>query len=460
MSFQQLLLILKARRKIVLIAFSTAVGAAVAISLILPKQYSAVATVLVDIKSSDPIYGAIMQAQLLPGYLATQVEIIGSDRVAQRVVKLLGLESDPKALARWRNTGHGQGTPVSYFARELQRKLEVKPSRESSIISIRFTAPEADRAAKVANAFAQAYIETNVELQVEPAKQYAVWFGDRTKQLRDELEAAQNRLSAYQRENGIVAADDKLDVENARYADLSGQLTMMQALRAESSSRNRQASGRTGVSPDVMNNPVIQSLRGDVVRAEAKLKELAGQLGSNHPQYRSAQAEVETLKEKLNTEMRQTASTVGANDAVMRERESAVRAALDAQKKKVLALKDARGELSVLQKDVENAQHAYDMVGQRLSQTSLQSQTQQTNVVLLAEAEPPIKHSSPKGMRNVAAGCLLGMLFGIGGAILLELRRPRVRSARDLAEALQLAVLVELDSARPASTSLFRLGRA
>lgn len=456
MTFQQFVLILKARWKVILAIFSVVVATTLVLSLILPKQYTASTSVLIDMKSADPIYGAMMQAQLLPGYMATQVDIITSDRVAQRVVRMLGVDKNPDAIAQWQDEGEGKGTVVTFFADLLQKKLDVKPSRESSVINIGFTGTDPTFAAGVANAFARAYMDTNLELKVEPAKEFASWFGDRAKQLRDNLEAAQARLSAYQREKGIVATDDRLDVENARYAELSSQLTAIQAQRADSSSRQRQASGRMDTSPDVINSPVIQQLRADVARQEAKLKEMAGQLGQNHPQYQRSQAELETLKSKLDTEMRQVASSVGTSNVVNQQRENDLRLALEAQKKKVLELRAQRDEAAVLLKDVETAQRAYDLVTQRLSQTSLESQTQQTNIVVLTPADPPIKHSSPRILLNTVLACFLGGLLGVGVALLLELTNRRIRSAEDLFEALGVPVFAVLEPDLPARQPRFR----
>ncbi|QSI79022.1 chain length determinant protein EpsF [Niveibacterium microcysteis] len=445
MTLQQFLLTLKARQKTIWIVFFSVVSLVVTLSLVLPKKYTANASVLVDVKSSDPIYGAMMQAQFLPGYMATQVDIITSDRVAQRVVKMLGLDKNQDAIAQWKEEGEGKGTIVSFFAEALQKKLDVRPSRESSVITIAFTGADPAFASSVANAFARAYMDINLELKVEPAKEYASWFGDRAKQLRDSLETAQSRLSAYQREKGIVATDDRLDVEIARYAELSSQLTAIQAQRSDSASRQRQASGSMGTSPDVINSPLIQSLRADVARQEAKLKEMGGQLGQNHPQYQRTEAELNALKAKLDSEMRQVASSVGTSNIVNVQRESELRASLEAQKKRVLELRAQRDEVAVLQRDVETAQRAYDLVGQRLSQTSLESQTQQTNIVVLTPAEPPTKHSSPRLLLNTLLSIFLGGFLGVGTAFLQEMLNRRIRSQEDLFNALGVPVLATLE---------------
>jgi chain length determinant protein EpsF len=445
-TFQQFLLILRARRLVILLTFMVVVGTAVGVSLVMPKKYSASAAVLVDVKTPDPILGALMPGMMTPGYMATQIDIIQSDRVARRVVQMLKIDQNASARQQWQEETEGRGSIEAYFADLLSKQLDVKPSRESNVINITYKSAEPQFAAVIANAFAQAYIDTNVELRVDPAKQYAGWFDQRTKGLRDQLEAAQTRLSQFQRENGIINADERLDVENARLQELSSQLVAMQALRAETSSRQAQA-GNTETLPEVLQSGLVQSLKADVARQEAKLKDLSSQYGPNHPQVLRAVAEGQALRAKLETEIKRVAGGVGTNARVNVQREAEIRTALDAQKKKVLEIKKQRDEISVLQREVENAQKAYDLTAQRLVQTNLESQTQQTNIVVLNPAVEPVEPSSPKLLLNTLLSIFVGALLGVGLALLLELLNRRVRSPEDIVEALGLPVIGYLDAA-------------
>lgn len=446
MTFQQFLLILRARWLVILLTFMVVVGTAVGVSLVMPKKYSASAAVLVDVKTPDPILGALMPGMMTPGYMATQIDIIQSDRVARRVVQMLKIDQNASARQQWQEETEGRGSIEAYFADLLSKQLDVKPSRESNVINITYKSAEPQFAAVIANAFAQAYIDTNVELRVDPAKQYAGWFDQRTKGLRDQLEAAQTRLSQFQRENGIINADERLDVENARLQELSSQLVAMQALRAETSSRQAQA-GNTETLPEVLQSGLVQSLKADVARQEAKLKDLSSQYGPNHPQVLRAVAEGQALRAKLETEIKRVAGGVGTNARVNVQREAEIRTALDAQKKKVLEIKKQRDEISVLQREVENAQKAYDLTAQRLVQTNLESQTQQTNIVVLNPAVEPVEPSSPKLLLNTLLSIFVGALLGVGLALLLELLNRRVRSPEDIVEALGLPVIGYLDAA-------------
>lgn len=446
MTFQQFLLILRARFWVIAGILAGVVLITLLISLMLPKKYTATTALVVDSKSSDPLMGAMLPSQMMPGYLATQVDIINSQRVAQRVVALIGMDQVPLIQDQWREATQGQGDIRVWLADLLTKSLEVKPSRESSVINVSYTGTDPQFAAAIANAFAQAYVETNLELKVEPARQYAQWFNDRTKGLRDDLEAAQRKLSEYEQTNGIIAGDGRFDVESSRLAELNSQLVMVQGQRADSRSRQSQAGAAESL-PEVMANPLISGLKSDVARLEAQRGQLLGRLGANHPEVAKVDAEISSLKQRVATEIQRVASSLGTTTRISAAREAEIAAAVEEQKTRVLELKAHRDQIAVLQRDVENAQRAYDLVTQRLAQTSLESQTQQTNVAVLTPAVAPLNHSSPKLALNLVLSVFLGSLLGVGVALLLELIDQRVRGEEDLLQLVGVPLLGVVPSA-------------
>ena len=184
MNLQQFLLILLARRRIALFTLLGTVVTTLVVSLLWPNSYTGTASVVVDVKSPDPIAGMVLQGMIAPGYMATQVDIINSDRVSRRVVKLLKLDQVPSIQEQWKDDTDGKGDITVWLANLLQKKLDVKPSRESNVITINYKGADPAFAAAIANAYAQSYIDTTIDLKVEPAKQYSVWFGQQSKQLR------------------------------------------------------------------------------------------------------------------------------------------------------------------------------------------------------------------------------------------------------------------------------------
>ncbi len=441
MNLQQFLLILRARYLVVLLTLVATVAVTVAVSLLLPKQYTATTSLVIDVKSPDPIAGLVLPALMMPGYMATQVDIIASDRVAQRAIRLLKLDQSPTVRADWQEATEGKGSVVSWLAALLQKRLDVKPSRESNVIAINYKAADPTFAAAVANGFAQAYIDTTIELKVEPAKQYAAWFEKQSGELRERLENAQSRLSEYQQKAGIVATDERLDFENQKLNELQAHLVMAETQSADASSK--QKSGSSDSLQDVMQSPIVTQLKVDIARLDSRLKELAGNLGTNHPQYQRQQAEVASLRDRLAQETQQITSALGTTSRVSKGKEAELRAAIDSHKRRILKLRQERDEAMVMQREVDAAQRAYDTVSQRSAQTSLESQVTQTNVSVLTAAEPPLEPSSPKLVLNTLLSVLLGTLLGIGGAMILELLDRRVRSRDDMELALELPVLVD-----------------
>lgn len=421
--------------------FSLTVASAVGISLLIPKKYTASASVVVDFKP-DPVSASLYAGMPPTALMATQVDIIQSERVALRVVRNLKLTENAEVRGQWLEDTEGQGSFEQWLSASFQKNLDVKPSRESSVITVSYVAPDARFAAGLANAFVQAYVDTSLELRVGPARQYSSFFDSRARDARETLERAQSKLSAYQKENGLIATDERFDVENQRLNELSSQLVALQALSSESNNRSLQARGQSGTQiQEVINHPLVAGLKSDLSRAEAKLQELNARLGLNHPQVREAQANIDSLRARVEVESRRVASGLGLNANVNSRRLAEVQAAFDAQRANVLRMKAVRDEASVLVRDAENAQRAFEAINQRLNQTSLESQTTQSNVNVLSQATPPLLPSSPKLLLNTALAIFLGCLLGIGVALLMELTDRRVRGAQDLVEVLGLPVI-------------------
>ena len=441
MTFAQFLSILRARKWLALLVFVLVVATTLATSLMLPKSYTAAASVVVDIKS-DPLTAGMYGATPPLALMATQVDVINSERVALRAVRTLKLADSASVREQWRAATDGEGNIELWLVDLFHRQMNVLPSRESNVITVTYKSPDPQFAAALANAFVQAYLETSLELRVDPARQYSAFFDARAKAARETLENAQKRLSSFQKSNGIVASDERLDVETVRLNELSSQAVALQALASESRSRLAQASSTRGDRmQEVLNNPVIGALKADVSRAEGHLQELGARLGDANPQVVQARANIDELRVRIDAETRRVTGGVSISNDINRQREGQVRAELETQRANVLRMKAVRDEGAVIQRDVENAQRAYDAINARLNQSSLESLTTQSNVNLLTQATPPNEPSSPKILLNTALAVLIGAMLAAAVPLLLELRDRRARSAGDVAAFLGLPVV-------------------
>lgn len=446
MSLEQFLQILRARFFLIILILVVTVGAGAAVTYYMPNQYTATAVLVVDFKEPAVDAGAT-PISFSPSYMATQLDILRSRKVALKVIDNLKLADSPTVRDQFLEATEGKGTIRDWLADALLSKLNVEPSRESRLMTISYEAIDPQFAATLANAFAQAYIDTTLELGVEPARKAAEWFEKQQLDLRNRVEQAQRKLSAYQQTKNITATDERLDVETARLAELTSQMVGAQAQTYDMESRQRQmeeilAKGASMEAlPEVLANGFIQSLKAELLREEAKLADLSEKLGTNHPQYQRAVAEVKNLREKLNKEMVSITNGIRNNTRLAQSREAALKASLEAQKAKVMKFKESRDEIPTLMREVESAQRAYDVALERHNQSAMQSRINNTNVILLNPAIDPVKPSSPKVLRNMALSVGLGIILSLGLALLLEMLDRRVRSEQDLGEVLKLSVL-------------------
>ena len=421
-----------------------------AVSLLITKKYFAVATVMVNQRSVDPITGLSLPIQTMPGYMATQLEIIGSHNVARKVVESTRLAEQEDIRSTF-NSLNSKSNIVDWLADLLLKDLDIKPSRESSLIQIGFYAKDPEMAAKISNAFVDSYIQASIEMRAQPAKLSADWFDAQMVSLRERMEQAQTALSKYQQQNGVVvdlmSGNEKIDIENGRLAELSKQLLESQVQTNELQARNdlinttHKGSNSLESLNEVLNSSFIQALKTDLARKEASFADLSKSLDKNHPHYKQAEAEIRSLEMQIQQQTRMVLDSISTGLKSAKQRDKNLSEALAKQKDKVLELKKQYDQIAVLKRDVENQQKAYDAAMQRLMQNRLESEVSHTNISILNPAIAPDKHAKPKIILNLAIGAFLGLVLGITMALIQEWLDRRVRFFSDVTDAANLPVL-------------------
>ena len=453
MSLHQFLLALRARRGTFALLFLATVVVVTVVSLLLPKTYVATVSLLVDRKDEQSLNSSTVPARFQVGYLQTQVDIITSRRVAAEVVRKLKLAEDPALREAFERESDSSAPIEAWLVEALLKRLKVDTS-QSSVVQIMYRANDPRFATNVANAFAAAYTDVALQLRVEPTREAAVWFDEQLKELRNTLEQRQAKLTAYHQQKGLIASDERTDVESTRLSELSTQLVQAQNSSYDSGTRRRQAADflAKGVSPEtlpeILAQPFIQAIKVELVRSESKLSELASHLGPNHPQYQRAKTEHAALRAKLDNEMSKVIGGLDNSARLARAREEELAKAIQAQRNQVLRLKEWRNEVAVLTREIDSAQKAYDIALQRAVVNKVDSRARQTNVSVLTAATPPLEAARPKVGLNVALSVIVGLLLGLTAVYLMESVDRRVRSRGDLESELNAPLLVVLDDIR------------
>jgi len=236
---------------LVVFTFLATVAIGVVLTIVQPNKYTAVASVLLNFGTQNPFDDGhstpAMTPQLGDSFMATQVNIINSKNVLDGVIDRLGVAKTPDDKATWEDT--------------LSSNVDVEVAdRDSRVVTISYPGDDPKFVAQVANAFAESYIATAQQLAAEPAKRNTEWFDSQLDKMRARLEKAQAALTDAQQKKGIVALDEKLDMETARLNELTNQLVQAQS---------------------------------DLYDARTR------QLGVNHPDYRHAVARETTVEQSL-----------------------------------------------------------------------------------------------------------------------------------------------------------------
>lgn len=450
MNLNSFIRILRARWLTIAGMTVVAVVAAVVVTLNTPRSYTAATELIIDGKGQDPISGQMLPTRALSGYIATQGDIIRSRNVANKVIDQMGLVDNPVLLREYQEVGKEEKPSRQWLLSYLSRGVSVTPKQNSSVMVVAFNARDPALAAKLADAYAQAYIQTNIELRTEPAKQISHWYDEQLTNLRETLTEKQNALSLYQEKHGILASSDRLDLETERLAELSAMLTTVQGERLDSQSRSKQLQGSTpgSLPAHVLENPQIQKLSDELSQAQARLNDVGAQVGSNHPQYRKARREVESATGQLNKALKSIGGNMQSTIELSKSREEQLAAEVAAQKEKVLKINRIRNELSTYQQEVDNAQAAFDAALARTNQTRLESRSALTDIAILNTASVPTRPTEPNPVMNLLLSLIVGLLFGTAAALCWEWMDRRVRSAEELEARLGIPVLAYLPAQR------------
>jgi len=445
MNLNALISILLARKISIIATTAAAIIAAIIVSLLTPKTYTAATDLLVDSRGLDPVSGQAQPIRSTGAYLSTQADIIRSHNVASKVMTEVQLDTNATVIKEAKLTGEAEKDKRRMLG-FLAQGLVVTPKRESSILTIAFQSKDPALAAQLANAYAQAYMLTNLELRIEPAKQTTQWYNQQLEGLRTDLIEKQDALSNYQEKHNIIVSSNRLDLESAKLEELASMLIAVQSERLNSQSRSDQIENtkRGQVETRALDNPQVQKLATDLAQAQERLRDLATQVGENHPQYRQALSDVGSLKIQMNRQIELISSGLKSSIELSQAREEQLKTELAHQKELVLQLSRNRNEITLLRQEVDNAQAAYDAALARTAESRLESQIAATDVAVLNSALKPGRPTSPKPVMTTLLATIIGLLLGTAIALCREWLDQRIRSAQDLEQGLGLAVLAQI----------------
>jgi chain length determinant protein EpsF len=455
MNVTSIWLIINARRSLFLSVLLPLLVAVLVFSYSMPKTYLATTSLVIDTKTTDPVTGnAAPTGETALNILGTQLDIILSHTVSLKVVDRLKLIDDPYFKKQFSTDARGQAALRDVIAYYIAERLSASlSSKDSNVINIVYSNSDPATAANFANAYADSFIQTSLELREDPARREAAWFEQQILALRLRVDSAQQRLLDAQRASSIVGTEDHIDVDTNKLTEISTQLVASQQVLYDSRNRLKQmnealTNGTLDALPDIINNDHLQTLKTDLARAESTFAEIASRYDQKHPQYLSAQATVKSLEGKVASEIEAVRGSIEQTAEISQRQVTELQHALDEQKATLLNAKRQHDSLEVLNHELQSAQAAYDSGMQRASDVRLASELNQSSIAVLTPAVPPVRASRPKPLLYFLLALVLGSLLSVGICLSVEIADRRIRSAEDVAHGSHLEVLAEVPRIR------------
>ena len=404
----------------IFLAMVVALAMAAAFVVLAPRKYTATTQILVDPMELHAVPNELtstnQQSDAATLTVESQVSVITSDSVLRRVIAAEDLEHDPEFA---RGASAQKYGPLAAL-NELKRHIAVTHPERTYVLNVSVTSKDPAKAARIANAVAQAYLAEQTQVRADTARQVSRSLSARLKELQSRVRDAEQRVETYKAEHNIVNANGEL-VNEQQLASLNTQLVAARARTADAKARLDQietvqrSKAWTGAFPAAVQSQTIAALRSqyaDVVRREAEQR---SSLGDRHPAVIEIEAQADRLQKMIADEVNRLAQSAHTEYESAKAQEEALSRNLEALKQTALSTDQSMVGLRELQRDVAASRAVYESFLVRARETSEQEQVDTKNIRVISNADMPLQRSSPPSTMLIAlAALVLGAASGAG----------------------------------------------
>jgi polysaccharide biosynthesis transport protein len=383
----------------------------------------------------------------LENYIETQSKILTSETLALQTIRsgvLSGqtdFSSDPSASDALATGSLANLKPPPELGAFLA-SLSVKRVPNSRLMDVSFESTNPLQAAQIVNSHIKNYVEQNFQSRYEATTRASTWLTDQLNELKIRVEKAEDARITYERQNQIWALDDKQNVTTQRLADLNRQWTDAQSERMRKQSLFEFAkAGDVDSVPQIRDNPTVQDLLRKRAEIYAQFTDASNQYGPNFPKVQRLQSQLKELDAAADKEKRAVMARLESEYAEARQREQLLWQALEQQKAEVNQMSERMVQYSILRREAEANKALYDGLLTKLKEAGISAGLRSSNIRVVDPAMVPTYPSRPSKTRNIALSFLVGLVGGIGLALLREYMDNTVKSPDDIEALVRLPSL-------------------
>ena len=420
------------------------IGACVALALVFTMldtpRFSATSTVQIN-DQSDEVLGADFETQVAPPsdwdterFLNTQLDVMRSRALAVRVADALDLANDERFFAAMEVPPSQMELPEAerrnWAISLLQGNLEADLRRSTRIGNIVFTSTDPEISARIANAFAEEFIQQNLQRRFDSSSYARNFVAEQLDEARRNLEESEEALNDYARQTGLLRTRDAIAPTGQQLA--AGSITSSSLLQYnEAAIRAREARIAAQSRWDAVRNtamlssqpelshPTVQNLMTRRAELESELLSARDRYLPNHPAIARLEADITGVNQQLNRTANNVRQSIQAEYRAAAAAEQRLERQLGQARGETLAEQDQSVRYNVLAREADTARSIYDGLLQRYRELNASAGISSSNIAIIDRAEVPSTKSSPSLTRNLAIGLLIGLALA-GLAIFLR----------------------------------------
>ena len=444
------------------------------------------ASVRILIENQDPnvvsFQEVLEQTQRTNDYYQTQYTMLASRALARRTLDELDLWTHPQFNAAAGNSGRswspgalaresvdalvgwvsgwfasdpvveeppaaGETAAQSAAVDRLLDELTVSPIRNSRLVDVKFSSPDAVLAARVANALSSGYIEQDLEHKFLSSKDATDWLAGQLAEQRKHVEASERALQTYREQNDAVSLEDRQNIVVQKLTDLNAAVTRARTERIQKEAAYNQIravqSKRAGLDTlsAIVSNAFVQEQKAQLAELQRQLAQLANKLGPRHPDMEKLRLAIETAQTRIDAETAKVIESLRNDYQQALAQERSLGAALDEQKGEALELNRKGIEYGALARDAAAGRQMFDSLMQRVKETSVSGELKTSNISIVDEAEVPHEPASPRKGLNLMLSLALGSMLAVGFAFFFEYLDNRIKNPDEIKQHLGLPFL-------------------
>lgn len=326
-------------------------------------------------------------------------------------------------------------------------KLTVTQVKRSQVITVSFESEDPKLAAKIANTIADKYIVGQLQAKFDATKKATDWLNDQLGELKQKVEVSEQAVQQYRRVHALIDVNKDVGLSQQQLSEVNSQLFIARAQRAEAEAKFQQVESiiRSGRDidnmADVLNSPLISSLRQQESEVQRKYSEMLVEFGPRHPKMIQMQAELEDIKAKVNSEVKKIAGGLRNNLDVARAREASLSGSLRQIESKTVGNNQDEVQLRALEREATANKALFETFLGRFKETTSTQGIEQADARVISFAEVPLSASFPKKNLLLLVSLMGALLFSVTLVFVLEHLNPGVRSPEQIQDLFNVSTL-------------------